>query len=60
MIELKMLFTGSTFIEIENRIVNFKSSDLNIDEMKPVYQNILKKYLNKNLKIKIEINFKSF
>ena len=55
-----MLFTGSTFIEIENKIVNFKSSDLNIDEMKPVYQNILKKYLNKNLKIKIEINFKSF
>ncbi len=44
MIKLDIFFDGENFIAIANKIIDFKTTDLNLNGIKPIYQNILRKY----------------
>ncbi len=46
MIKLDIFFNGTNFFEIAKKIINFENTDLDLTEMKPIYQNILKKYFH--------------
>jgi hypothetical protein len=44
MIKLDIFFDGENFITIAFKIKDFKTTDLSLNGIKPIYQNILKKY----------------
>jgi hypothetical protein len=46
MIKLDIFFNGTNFFEIAKKIINFENTDLDLNEMKPIYQNILKRYFH--------------
>ena len=56
MIKLKTFF-GGIFMIAANKILNFKNEDLDLNGIKPIFQNILRKYkhFQKN-KLKINLN----
>ena len=56
MIKLNPYFTGISVL-IGNKILNFKNEDLDLNGIKPVFQNILRKYNFKQIFIK-QINYK--
>ena len=47
MIKLDIFFDGVNFIEIATKIINFKKiTDQYLNGIKPIYQNILKRYFH--------------
>ena len=46
MIKLDIFFNGTNFFEIAKKIINFENTDLDLNKMKPIYQNILKGYFD--------------